>query len=107
MTIPFSTTEEFGPDALIPGDPVKLLKEGRFHKVPFITGVTSAEGKLALSDVFRPIDLSKIDKNFHNVVPYNMRHKLGTQRCKEIAEKLRKFYFENKPFTEEILEEFV
>nr|CAD7586926.1 unnamed protein product [Timema genevievae] len=107
MTIPFSTTEEFGADAFIPGDPLKLLKEGRFHKVPFITGVTSAEGKLALSDVFRPIDLSKIDKNFHNVVSYNMRHKLGTQRCKEIAEKLRKFYFENKPFTEEILEEFV
>nr|CAD7569982.1 unnamed protein product [Timema californicum] len=107
MTIPFSTTEEFGSEAFIPGDPVKLMKEGRFHKVPFITGVTSAEGKLALSDVFRSIDLSKIEKNFHNVVPYNMRHKLGTQRCKEIAEKLRKFYFENKPFTEETLEEFV
>nr|CAD7414171.1 unnamed protein product [Timema poppensis] len=107
MTIPFSTTEEFGSDAFIPGDPVKLMKEGRFHKVPFITGVTSAEGKLALSDVFRSIDLSKIEKNFHNVVPYNMRHKLGTQRCKEIAEKLRKFYFENKPLTEETLEEFV
>nr|CAD7395824.1 unnamed protein product [Timema cristinae] len=107
MTIPFSTTEEFGSEAFIPGDPVKLMKEGRFHKVPFITGVTSAEGKLALSDVFRAIDLSKIEKNFHNVVPYNMRHKLGTQRCKEIAEKLRKFYFENKPFTEETLEEFV
>nr|CAD7428669.1 unnamed protein product [Timema monikensis] len=48
LTITFTPTEDSGADAFIPGDPVKLLQEGKFHKVPFITGVASAEGKLAL-----------------------------------------------------------
>nr|CAD7586925.1 unnamed protein product [Timema genevievae] len=49
LTFMFNPTEESGLGAFIPGDPFQLLKQGQFHKVPFIVGVTSAEGKLVLN----------------------------------------------------------
>nr|CAD7263059.1 unnamed protein product [Timema shepardi] len=107
LSIAFTPTEDLGADAFIPGDPVKLLKEGRFHKVPFITGVTSAEGKLALSDIFNCCDVVKIEKDFQRIVPWNLSLELGTQTCKDIAYNLRKFYFGNKPVNEETLQNYV
>nr|CAD7568085.1 unnamed protein product [Timema californicum] len=107
LSIAFTPTEDLGADAFIPGDPVKLLKEGRFHKVPFITGVTSAEGKLALSDIFNCCDVVEIEKDFQRIVPWNLSLELGTQTCKDIAYNLRKFYFGNKPVNEETLQNYV
>nr|CAD7203290.1 unnamed protein product [Timema douglasi] len=107
LTISFTPTEDLGADTFIPGDPVKLLKEGRFHKVPFITGVTSAEGKLTLSGMFNCCDVVEIEKDFQRTVPLSLSLELGTQTCKDIADKLRKFYFGNKPVNEETLENYV
>nr|CAD7199395.1 unnamed protein product [Timema douglasi] len=107
LSLAFTPTEDLGADTFIPGDPVKLLKEGRFHKVPFITGVTSAEGKLALSGIFNCCDVVEIEKDFQRIVPWNLSLELGTQTCKDIADKLRKFYFGNKPVNEETLQNYV
>nr|CAD7395826.1 unnamed protein product [Timema cristinae] len=107
LTITFTPTEDLAADAFIPGEPVKLLKEGRFHKVPFITGVTSAEGKLTLSGMFNSCDVVDIEKDFQRIVPWNLSLELGTQTCKDIADKLRKFYFGNKPVNEETLQNYV
>nr|CAD7586928.1 unnamed protein product [Timema genevievae] len=107
MQIPFPPTEELGADAFIPGDPMKLLKEGRFHKVPFIIGVNSAEGKLALTGMFNCCDVVDIEKNFQRTVPWNFSLELGTQTSKDIADKLRKFYFGNKPVNEKTLQNYV
>ncbi|CAG2055708.1 unnamed protein product [Timema podura] len=107
MQIPFPPTEELGADAFIPGDPMKLLKEGRFHKVPFIIGVNSAEGKLALTGMFNCCDVVDIEKNFQRTVPWNLSLELGTQTSKDIADKLRKFYFGNKPVNEKTLQNYV
>nr|CAD7568084.1 unnamed protein product [Timema californicum] len=107
MQIPFPPTEELDADAFIPGDPIKLLKEGRFHKVPFIIGVNSAEGKLALTGMFNCCDVVEIEKDFQRTVPWNLSLGLGTQTCKDIADKLRKFYFGNKPVNEKTVQNYV
>jgi hypothetical protein len=37
-----------GEDVFVIGKPLDLLQQGRFHKVPFILGVTSHEGMLVM-----------------------------------------------------------
>nr|CAD7441126.1 unnamed protein product [Timema bartmani] len=55
ISTPFIPTDESGPNAFIPGDPLRLLHEGKFHKVPYLTGVTSAEGKLFITGGHEPV----------------------------------------------------
>jgi len=35
-------------EVFIPADPIDLITQGKFHKVPFLAGVTSSEGLLSL-----------------------------------------------------------
>jgi carboxylesterase type B len=35
-------------EIFLPAAPIDLIKQGKFHKVPFLTGVNSSEGLLSL-----------------------------------------------------------
>jgi len=35
-------------EAFLPADPIDLIKQGKFQKVPFLVGVTSSEGLISL-----------------------------------------------------------
>jgi carboxylesterase type B len=35
-------------EVFLPADPIDLIRQGKFHKVPFLTGVNSSEGLLCL-----------------------------------------------------------
>jgi carboxylesterase type B len=35
-------------EAFLPADPIDLIRQGKFHKVPFLAGVNSNEGLLSL-----------------------------------------------------------
>ena len=35
-------------EVFLPADPIDLITQGKFHKVPFLTGVTSSEGLISL-----------------------------------------------------------
>jgi hypothetical protein len=35
-------------EIFLPADPLDLITEGKFHKVPFLAGVTSSEGLICL-----------------------------------------------------------
>nr|CAD7202428.1 unnamed protein product [Timema douglasi] len=107
LTFPLNPTEESGLGAFIPGDPLQLLKQGQFHKVPFIVGVTSAEGKIVLNELFKKLELTKIDQNFQCIVPWDLCLELGTEKSRAIAETLKKFYFGDKPLSKETLEQFI
>jgi hypothetical protein len=42
------TEAQHGEEVFLTGKPLDLMQEGRFHKVPFISGVTSHEGMLIM-----------------------------------------------------------
>jgi hypothetical protein len=46
----FKPTVEVGneEESFLPDEPIELLTRGKFHKVPFLTGITSSEGLLCL-----------------------------------------------------------
>ena len=35
-------------EVFLPADPIDLITQGKFHKVPFLAGVNSSEGLLSL-----------------------------------------------------------
>ena len=37
-----------GEEVFLTGKPLDLMQEGRFHKIPFMSGITSHEGMLFL-----------------------------------------------------------
>ncbi len=42
-------------NAVLPEDPAKVFQEGRFHRVPMLTGLTRDEGTLFASEMFEPM----------------------------------------------------
>nr|CAD7268758.1 unnamed protein product [Timema shepardi] len=57
--------------------------------------------------MFNCCDVVEIEKDFHRIVPLSLSLELGTETCKDIADKLRTFYFGNKPVNEETLQNYV
>lgn len=45
---PVIELEEHNDEVFLPDSPINLIRNGKFHKVPIIIGVTSKEGKLIL-----------------------------------------------------------
>jgi hypothetical protein len=54
-TVEVESNEE---EIFLPAEPIDLIMQGKFHKVPFLTGVNSSEGLLGLKgSVFMDIHL--------------------------------------------------
>lgn len=83
--------------------PEKLLSEGRFRPLPFLTGLTSTEGKFLLKWTHIADDstkVSNINANFVDIIGADLRlpHKEERQVA---AQKLRDFYFGEKNISSE------
>ncbi|XP_063223164.1 pyrethroid hydrolase Ces2a-like [Bacillus rossius redtenbacheri] len=100
-------SDEIGPEAFLPAPVRTLLDEGQFAKVPFITGVTSAEGKVMLIDLFRRVTLSELDQNFEKVLPPEWFQNIGSEKCRQIAELMKKYYFGESHVADETISHYV
>jgi len=49
-----------GEEVFLTGKPLDLMQEGRFHKIPFMSGITSNEGMFLL----RGKDMRKVQVSF-------------------------------------------
>ncbi|XP_063223130.1 carboxylic ester hydrolase-like isoform X2 [Bacillus rossius redtenbacheri] len=103
----FFPSHETGPEAFLPDSPRRLLESGLFSKVPFITGVTSAEGKVKLFDSSYRLKFPEIDQNFTSVLPMELSDNLDVETCNEIANVVKKFYFGEKHLCEDTVAEFI
>ncbi|XP_049807722.1 juvenile hormone esterase-like [Schistocerca nitens] len=78
--------------AFISEAPIKVLNEGRFCRVPILTGVTSGETGFSILNQAAVID--RLDKAFQSVVGPCLHLSTTTQQA-DAASKLRDFYFGN------------
>lgn len=91
-------------ELFLPADPIDLITEGKFHKVPFLTGINSSEGLLCVREVMaKPAVLKKYDSDFELLVPTNLGVEKNTPKSKEVAQKIKSFYFGDKPVSQETL----
>ncbi|XP_058796122.1 uncharacterized protein LOC131666989 [Phymastichus coffea] len=100
--LPVVEPEVRGIERFLPAQPLDLIKEGKFHKVPFITGVTKDEfggrivpmieqAKSGNDSMFRDLN-----EQWERLSPINFLYERGTDRSKEISKKLKDFYLDGK-----------
>nr|CAD7589650.1 unnamed protein product [Timema genevievae] len=102
ISTPFIPTDESGPNAFIPGDPLRLLHEGKFQKVPYLTGVTSAEGKLFITSGFDPATITN-----ERLLPRSLRENLPPGVRYDLGSKVKDFYFGDKTVCSETMDRYV
>ncbi|CAG2054512.1 unnamed protein product [Timema podura] len=106
----FIPTTEFkvkGEDTFLPDAPWKLLKSGQFKKIPYITGVNQNEGFIGLMGISTPAQLNKTLNDFERVLPFNLGLKKGSKMSLQVAEKVKQFYFGDRPITLQSIYDFV
>jgi len=95
-------------EVFLPADPIDLITQGKFYKVPFLAGVNSNEGLLSLREVSaKPAILKKYDSDFELLIPANLGVEKNTPKSKEVAQKIKSFYFGDKPVSQDTLFQYV
>lgn len=89
------TTDE---EAFLPAEPIDLILSGRYNKVPFMAGYTDMEGMLFEIMAARS-GSSRITQDFELFVPHPLRFPKGSPGSKQVAQKIKKFYFGDEDMT--------
>ncbi|KRT85840.1 hydrolase [Oryctes borbonicus] len=79
--------------AFLAEDPVDLVLQGRYHKVPLVIGYTSREGMIIETCVPKQHQLIT---NFEEAIPFYLRIPKGSQLSLKIAEEIKQFYYGDK-----------
>ncbi|CAH0600384.1 unnamed protein product [Chrysodeixis includens] len=81
-------------EAFLTESPLSILQKGTYKKLPLLYGFANMEGKLRL--FFFDIWKHKMNEKFSDFLPADLTFKSNEDR-EEIAEKVKKFYFGDKP----------
>lgn len=76
--------------AFLTEEPLKILKEGKYNKIPIIMGSTSCEGMLY--ELAKKTRNLKSALNFENEIPYDLDILTKSEESTKIAEKIKNFY---------------
>ncbi|XP_026480276.1 venom carboxylesterase-6-like [Ctenocephalides felis] len=99
----FATHEPFLTEA-----PLQRMLQGKYHKVPFITGFNDAEGIYSCTEFSQNSDaFSKHDVDFEMFVPSDLSSSLRSQASIKIAKNMKEFYFSNEPVSAKNIDNFV
>ncbi|XP_045476842.1 juvenile hormone esterase-like [Harmonia axyridis] len=90
---------DFGQERFLLEHPVLLAREGKFEKVPMLTGVTTDEFAGRAVDIYKHADLLKqLEENWENTAPIVFMYERDTDHSKTISKALRSYYFGDKKF---------
>ncbi|XP_032456548.1 uncharacterized protein LOC100116956 [Nasonia vitripennis] len=101
--LPVVEPEVRGVERFLPAQPIDLIRQGKFHKVPLITGVSKDEfgGRIVpMIEQARSGNNSMFDdlnEEWDRLAPINFLYERGTNRSKEISRKLKEHYLHGKP----------
>lgn len=80
-------------------EPINIITSGNFNKVPIMMGYTSREGLLSeiIDKRNRPDpDIRDYNINFEKSVPHTIQLPKGSPMSKEIARRIKEFYYGNE-----------
>ncbi|XP_063223074.1 esterase E4-like [Bacillus rossius redtenbacheri] len=103
---PFVPSLEFprsGEQPFLPHEPAYIEQHGLFNQVPYITGVTKREGASFVTEkmMSQASYWQGINNDLEQVVPVALGLAKGSQKSKEVAQKVKSFYFGNKAISYE------
>ncbi|XP_063223236.1 carboxylic ester hydrolase-like [Bacillus rossius redtenbacheri] len=109
---PFIPSLEFprkGVQPFLPHEPAYIEQHGLFNKVPYITGAAGREGVsfIAASKLTEDSYWQSVNHNLEHVVPADLGLETGSQLSKEVAQKVKNFYFGSKNISYETREQWI
>ncbi|XP_049800950.1 esterase E4-like [Schistocerca nitens] len=95
------TEKDFGDGAerFLTADVTELFLSGNFTHIPLIIGTTKDEISWKGLDVIHDNLAENMSKNYETVFPIAFFYERNTPRSREISREIRKFYFHDKPIT--------
>ncbi|KAK9883519.1 hypothetical protein WA026_001695 [Henosepilachna vigintioctopunctata] len=89
--------EDFGQERFLTDHPIKLIMEGKFQKLPIMSGITAEEFGYKSIDMLRnPEMLQQLDEQWEKLAPIVFLYERNTEWSKAISKGLRSFYFGDK-----------
>ncbi|KAJ6649255.1 Juvenile hormone esterase [Pseudolycoriella hygida] len=91
--------KDFGQERFLSENPTKLMRQGKFMRIPVIAGITEYEflGP-AIAALQNDEDRLKLDSNFSTYAPISFLYERNTNRSEEISAKLRQAYLNEASF---------
>ncbi|PSN48049.1 hypothetical protein C0J52_09112 [Blattella germanica] len=102
------TIEEDGgsQECFLSDTPTNLISEGKFNHVPLMIGYTTEEGIFVLKDPLQnPEWFESLNEKFHVLVA-NILHIDDEAKAKELAAKIKPFYFGDKRICKDTYQEY-
>ncbi|EZA54386.1 Esterase FE4 [Ooceraea biroi] len=100
--LPVVEPEIHGVERFLSEQPNDLIKQGNFHKVPLIAGITKDEfgGVIVALDQQHKLGndsiLEELNHDWYRLAPITYMYERDTPRSRHISTELRQFYFGNK-----------
>ncbi|XP_067007348.2 bile salt-activated lipase isoform X2 [Anabrus simplex] len=90
----------------LPQEPLQILKHGNFNQVPFMAGINDGEGHL-FAKAFPLRERSWGGDNFENFVPKDLNLPSGSAESKQVADGMKKLYFNGQEINKNNLQDFI
>ncbi|XP_011863054.1 PREDICTED: esterase FE4 [Vollenhovia emeryi] len=101
--MPVVEPEVHGVERFLPEQPIDLIRQGKFHKVPLIAGVTKNEFDGVVAYVSEQHSLGNdsyvddLNNDWYRLAPLNFMYEPNTLQSRNISAELHQFYFGDKP----------
>lgn len=105
--VPSIEREDSLEDRFLTDDPTTLMLNGKFRTVPMIIGTTSNEGLLMVRQYLIDHEVFKeFNENDDFFVPLSFNLTKGSSKTKEVADAVRKYYFDGKQLSSNSLNDW-
>ncbi|KAJ8895420.1 hypothetical protein PR048_000752 [Dryococelus australis] len=95
-----------GREVFLADVPEKMLRAGKGLKIPYITGINSRELKMIETGLTQAT-LNNYNNNPEMLIPSSLNIQKGTAESRELAAKIKSFYFGNKTISFDTLSKLV
>ncbi|XP_049697930.2 cholinesterase 1 [Helicoverpa armigera] len=95
---------DIGQERVITDGPMNIIKQGKYNKVPLMYGFTNMEGAMRLPyfDTWK----DRMNEKFSDFLPIELHFESDEEKAK-VAEKVKQFYFKDRPVGEETMFEYL
>jgi carboxylesterase type B len=90
--------QDFGQPRFLPAHPIRLITNGQFRKIPFITGQTKDEfSNIAFNVVHNETLTKTFNEQFEKIAPIAFLYEKDTDFSRTVSKTLKTFYLNDKP----------
>nr|XP_023020747.1 esterase FE4-like [Leptinotarsa decemlineata] len=88
----------FGQQRFLTDHPIRLIMNGQFQKVPFITGQTHDEVGLKAFEVIDNATLTQeMNNDFERIAPISFVYERNTAQSRKVTKAIKSFYLHDRP----------